>query len=332
MNDARRCVFLTGATGFIGGRLAGRLAEAGDRLRCLVRESSDTAALEAIGAELVLGDATDVEALTRGLEGADLAYHVAGAYEVGVVDEERLERVNVAGTRAFLEAMRRAGTPRAVYVSTALALGAVPEGEGDEGTVQDERFASVYERTKTEAHRLARTAQRGGLPLIIVCPAYVYGPGDRGPAGTFLRDLWHGRVPGYPLRSTWYSFVHVDDVVDGLARAGELGTPGEVYVLSGEHRRFVDFAREAARLMGKRLSPLRFPLPMIRLTGIALDAISRATGKRFPVTREGADTVGRDRRYVHSHAKATRELGYEPRPLASGLPETVEWVRGSAED
>lgn len=323
-----RTVFLTGATGFIGGRLAARLAERGDRLRCLARDSSDTRELEALGAELVRGDVTDADRIASGMEGADLAYHLAAIYRVGVVDEAELERVNEGGTRAFLQALRRAGTPRAVYVSTTVALGPVPEGEGDENTVHDEDFASAYERTKTEAHRLARTAQKGGLPLMIACPAYVYGPGDGGPPGQFLDDLRRGRVPGFPLRSTWYSFVHVDDVVEGLLRIGDRGRPGDSYVLSGEHRRFVDFAREAARLMGKRLSPLRFPLPALRATAALLDPVSRATGLRFPVTREGVDTVGRERRYLHSHAKATRELGWEPRGLAEGLEETVLSLEG----
>ncbi|HUH11760.1 MAG TPA: NAD-dependent epimerase/dehydratase family protein [Longimicrobiales bacterium] len=320
---AARTVFLTGATGFIGARLARRLAERGDTLRCLVRPTSDTSELRRLGARLVPGDVNDVDAMAAGMAGADLAYHLAAIYDIGVVDEGALERVNVGGTRDFLAALRRAGVPRAVYVSTTLALGPVEEGEGDEHSTHDERWVSAYERTKVEAHRLARAAQRGGLPLGIACPAYVYGPGDDGPGGRFLRDLRRRRVPALPYRTNWYSFVHVDDVADGLLRLGEAGRPGESWVLSGEHRDFREFARAAARLMGVGLSPVRLPTALVRATGAALDVVSRATGVRFPVTREGADVAGGGRRYLHSHAKATRELGWTPRPLAEGLGETV---------
>lgn len=325
---APRTVFLTGATGFIGGRLARRLAERGDTLRCLVRPTSDTSALERLGADLIAGDVNDVDAMAAGMAGAQLAYHLAAVYDIGVVDEAAMERVNVAGTRDFLVAFRRAGTPRGVYVSTTLALGPVAEGEGDETSTHDERWRSAYERSKVEAHRLARTAQKGGLPLVIACPAYVYGPGDDGPGGRFLRDLRRHRVPAFPSRTNWYSFVHVDDVVDGLVRLGERGHTGQSYVLSGEHRRFLDYAREAARLMGVGISPVRLPPALVRATGAVLDGVARASGIRFPVTREGADVAGGERRYLHSHAKATRELGWTPRPLAEGLPETVAALKG----
>ncbi|HEX7048679.1 MAG TPA: NAD-dependent epimerase/dehydratase family protein [Longimicrobiales bacterium] len=321
-----RRVFLTGATGFIGTRLARRLAADGDRLRCLVRADSDTAELERLGAERIEGDITDAAALVRGLDGVELAYHLAAIYDVGVVDERAMTRTNVEGTRAFLDAVARAGTPRAVYVSTTAALAPVTDGEGDENTEYppDARYPSAYHRTKAEAHRLARAAQRDGLPLIIACPAYVYGPGDRGPGGRFLMDLLAGRMPGLLARPGWFSYVHVDDVVEGLILAAERGVPGETYVLSGEHCSVNDFAARAAALAGRRPPRLRFPVPLARLTGTALDAIGRRTGMRFPISRESVD-VAAELRWLHSNAKAGRELGWTPRPLADGLPETIAW-------
>ncbi|MBX6362526.1 MAG: NAD-dependent epimerase/dehydratase family protein [Gemmatimonadetes bacterium] len=320
--------FLTGATGFIGSRLARRLAERGWRLRCLVREGSRTAALTELGAELVRDELTDAAVLTAAMEGADLAYHLAAVYELGVVDAAEMERTNVQGTRAFLDAVARAGVPRAVYVSTTVALGPVPKGRGDETTVHTGAPRSVYERTKLEAHRLARAAQARGLPLVIACPANVYGPGDEGPNGRFIRDVLRGRLPGLPTRPSWFSYVHVDDVVDGLVRIGERGEPGATYVLSGEDASLNDFARRIAALAGRRAPLLRFPPAAIPAPGRVLDAISRATGVRFPNTREAAATAA-GLRWLHSHDRATAELGWVPRGLEAGLPETVSWfLRG----
>lgn len=322
-------VFLTGATGFIGSRVARRFAERGWELVCLVRSSSDTRTLEGLGADLVEGDVDSVSSIEQGLTGADLAYHLAAIYQVGVVDADRLERVNVGGTCNFLEALRRAGTPRAVYVSTTVALGPVAEGEGDETSTHPGDFRTAYERTKTEAHSAARLAQQEGLPVMIACPAFVYGPGDRGPAGDFLRDLLHGRLPGLPARTAWLSFVHVDDVADGLVLVGLRGSPGATYVLSGENAQLEEFAVRAAAEAGRRAPRLRFPVPLVRLTGSVLDAVSRATGVRFPITREGVEATGGDVRWLHSHEATTRELGWRPRPLAEGLPETVRSALGT---
>jgi nucleoside-diphosphate-sugar epimerase len=320
-------VFLTGATGFIGGRLAAALVARGRRLRCLVRRPERAAALAGMGAELIVGDVTDADAVGRGLDGAALAYHVAGAYVVGRPHEGELERTNVEGTRVFLDALRQSAVPRAVYVSSVVALGPVTHGEGDESTSYDGPYPSVYHRTKTAAHRLAVAAQRDGQPLIIACPAFVYGPGDEGPPAEHIENVLRHRLPGLSTRPTVFSYVHVDDVVAGLVAAGERAPVPSVYVLSGEPATVNDFTRQVAGIADTWVSPLRFPPAMVRLTGILMDGVSRVTGWRMPISRELADVGGRGERWVHSSDRAKAELGYSPRPLAEGLPETVRDVQ-----
>ncbi len=321
-----RTIFLTGATGFIGTRVAQLLTRRGDAVRCLVRDPSRAGALTAMGAELITGSVTDQAALMRGVEGADAAIHLAAVYDVGVVDQGAMERTNVGGTAAFLEAVAKAKTPLPLYVSTTIALGPVATGTGDEASRNHGPFSSAYERTKTEAHERALHAQQSGSPLIIVCPAYVYGPGDSGPGGRFLRDLIRKRVPGLLTNPAWFSFVHADDVAAGIVAALDGGEAGGTYVLSGENATINAFALKAAALAGVRAPLLRFPPPMARITGYVLDSISRATGARFPITRENVDTVARHR-WLHSHAKATAELQWHPRSLDEGLPETVSWAK-----
>lgn len=324
MSRAGRRVFLTGATGFIGSRLALRLAERGDRLVCFARASSNTNVLEALGAEIVTGDLTHGDLLARAMDGCDLAFHLAAIYDLGIVDAKALERTNVHGTRAFFGAVEQSGVPRAIYTSTTVALGPVAEGTvGDENSRNEGPFRSVYERTKTEAHRLALEAQAAGLPVIIVMPAYVYGPDDHGPGGRFIEDLRRGRVPGLASNAGSFSYVFVDDVVAGLIAAADRGRLGESYVLGGEHATVNEFADRVCKLAGKRGAPrLRFPTPMVKLTALALDPLSRLTGFRSSINRENvATTTGL--RWLHSHDKATRELGYAPRSLNQGLQETL---------
>jgi nucleoside-diphosphate-sugar epimerase len=330
-------VFLTGATGFIGGRLAESLHARGYRLRCLVRSQSRAARLAELGAELVVGDVADTAVMRDGMQGAALAYHVAAMYRIGRVDSVAMERTNVAGTRAFIEAVRSTGVPRAVYVSSVAALGPVGDGAADATAGYAAAAAtagytgpypSEYHRTKAEAHRIAVRAQLDGLPLVIVCPGYVYGPGDTGPAHDFLMDILRHRLPGLPSSPTVFSYVYVDDVVAGLVAAGERGAAAGVYVLSGEAASTTEFARLVAREAGVRVSQLRFPGVLARLTGRLLDGVSAVTGWRFPISYESARAGASGERWVYSYRRAAEELGYSPRPLAEGLPPTVRAARG----
>jgi nucleoside-diphosphate-sugar epimerase len=319
-------VFLTGATGFIGSRLAERLVAGGAQLRCLVRSRKNAASLQALGAELIAGDATDRAALRRGMQGCSLAYHVAAIYDLGVVDARLLEQTNVEGTRAFLETARELHIPRGVYVSTTAALGPATDGVNESLVEYSGPYPSAYHETKARAHRLAREAQAQGLPLVIVCPAIVYGPGTGGPLGRFLEDLLQRRLPGLVSNSAWFSFVHVDDIADGLVQAGEKGQPGATYVLAGEAESFNNFARRVAALSDTRLPVLRFPPALASLTGRILDGVTRATGHRFAITRESVAATSRAR-WLHSDSQSRRELGWSPRSLDAGLPDTVKWFK-----
>jgi nucleoside-diphosphate-sugar epimerase len=278
-----------------------------------------------MGAELVVGEVTDHASLGRGLAGADVAYHLAARYDIGVVDAAAMERTNVDGTSAFLAAAKQAGTARVVYVSTTVALGPTGMAKGDEGSRWKGDFPTEYHRTKTMAHELARWAQAEGEPVIIVCPAWVYGPGDQGPAGRFLRDVVTGRLPALSSDPAWFSFVHVDDVVAGLVAAGERGRPGATYVLSGEDASINQFAETAAHHAGVRPPRLRVSRKLALLAGGLSEGVGRLTGRRLPLTREGVRSGTRER-WLHSHARATNELGWQPRPLSERLPGTVEEI------
>jgi dihydroflavonol-4-reductase len=322
-----RTVLLTGATGFIGSRLAKLLHARGDRLRCVVRSEARAQWLrDALGAELIGAELTDSAALTRALAGCDVAYHLAAIYDVGVVKASELEHTNIEGTRAFLTAIEAARTPRAIYVSSTAAFPAVAAGESTDIEASPGPYPSVYHRTKAAAHEIARAAQRRGAPLIIACPAFVYGPGDNGPGGRFLVDLLRGRVPALLTDPAWLSFVHVDDVARGLELLSERGELGETYVFSGEPDTLTGFAQRVVTLGGRKLPLLRFPSFMAQATGVALDAITRITGIRFPITKEGVATTARYR-WVYSHARTSAALNWEPRSLEAGLPDTVAWVQ-----
>jgi nucleoside-diphosphate-sugar epimerase len=176
--------FLTGATGFIGSRLAGQLREASHQVAAVVRDQARASDLAQLGVELFRGDVTDKESMRTAMAGADGVFHLAGWYHIGAKDTRDAVRVNVDGTRNTLELMRELGIAKGVYTSTLAA------NSDTHGQLVDETYRysgphlSEYDRTKWVAHyEVAQPMIAAGLPLIIVMPGVTYGPGDTSPIG-----------------------------------------------------------------------------------------------------------------------------------------------------
>jgi len=302
------------------------MVERGEQIRCLVRSRERAQALEKLGAELIVGDVTDISTHLKALEGATGAIHLAAIYDVGIVDRAALHRTNVEGTRAFLKAIETARTPRAVYISSTVALGPSSVNSAEPREAYEGPYHSEYHRTKAEAHRLARDAQRRGIPLVIVCPAFVYGPGDAGPAGRFVKELMHRKVPALLTRPSRFSYAYVDDVADGIIAALERGAVGEVYLLTGEEASMNDFAQRVARAAHVKAPPLRLPVSIARGLASVFDPVARATGLRFPITREAVSTTAVDN-WLHKRERAVRDLDYAPRTLDDGVQQTVQFLK-----
>lgn len=316
-------VFLTGGTGFVGGAVAGALADAGHEVAALVRDPARGEDLQSLGASLHPGDITRKETLAGPMEGVDAVCHVAGWYQVGVRDQGEAWRVNVLGTQNVLETMRDLDIPRGVYTST-LAVFSDTHGEMKDETYRYEGpHLSVYDRTKWLAHyEVAEPLMREGLPLTIVMPGIVYGPGDRGPLRPVILQYLQGRLRILP-RGSGYCWGHVEDMARAHLQALEKGRPGESYIIAGPPHTVEEAFDLAERVTGipaprRRLSPRTLRL----LAGLA------AVAGRLAFWSEGnlAETlrVGAGVTYLGSNEKARRELGVRPRPLEEGWPETLE--------
>ena len=218
--------FVTGATGFLGGRLTEKLLARGDEVVALVRRDVDLG-----GARTVRGDLSDREALRDAMRGCDTVFHVAAMYKVGIPRRERdaMFQVNVRGTENVLEAA--ADIPRVVYVSTVNVFG------NTRGTVVDETYErepgdwlSTYDWTKYLAHQVAR----GRANVAIAQPGAIYGPGDHSELGTQLDQARRGKLLFKALADVGVNAVHIDDAADGLLLVHDCGRLGESYVLGGE--------------------------------------------------------------------------------------------------
>lgn len=314
--------FLTGATGFLGGEIAKQLVGRGHRVVALVRTPEKAKLLAAIGVELHVGDITDRASLRAPMAGADGVFHVAAWYKVGVRDP-RAERINVGGTRNVLETMRELGIAKGVYTSTLAVFSDTRGAMPDETYRYDGPHLSVYDRTKWMAHyQVALPMIAQGLPLVIVMPGVIYGPGDTSGMHAALVDLMRGRLPAVPARAA-FCWAHVEDTARGHILAMEKGTPGETYIIAGPAHTFHEAFDVAARLSNVR-PPLLHPGPR---TMRALAWLARLAGRLVdlpPAFAPESLRVLAGTTYFGSSAKAERELGFHARPLEEGFAQTIE--------
>jgi nucleoside-diphosphate-sugar epimerase len=310
--------FVTGATGFLGGALAKQLRAAGNEVHASVRNLDKAKELEAIGVKLFKGDVTDKESMRAAMTGVDGVFHVAGWYKIGAKDKSDGEKVNIQGTRNVLELMQELKIPKGVYTST-LAINSDTHGHlADESYRFIGRHLSEYDRTKAVAHDMAREFIAGGLPLVIVQPGLIYGPGDTSSVRASLLNLFKGQLPMLP-RKTAQCWAHVDDIVQGHILAMEKGKVGESYIICGEYYETLEAYRLAAKVAGKR-PPAAVAPGIMKVMSVLAKPFDAWLPDEY--TSEGLRIVA-GVTYGGDNSKAKRELGYNPRPVLEGWSETV---------
>ncbi len=317
--------FVTGATGFIGGRVARQLLAAGHEVITLARTPSKAQALAALGVKVYRDDITDKESLRAPMTGVDGVFHIAAWYKVGVRDTSQAETINVDGTRNVLTMMKELGIPKGVYTSTLTVFSDTRGQMVDESyTYTGSTFLSEYDRTKWKAHyEVALPMMQAGLPLVIVQPGLVYGPGDTSIVHQGWVTYLRGKLPMMP-KGTTYCWGHVDDTARGHLLAMEQGKVGESYIIGGPRYSIVEAFALAEQISGVR-APRLHPAPwMMKATAAMIGLIDAVTPLPEPYSAEGIrSSAGVS--YLGSNEKARRELGYVPRTLEQGLPETLEY-------
>ncbi|MFL6196275.1 MAG: NAD-dependent epimerase/dehydratase family protein [Thermoanaerobaculia bacterium] len=226
---AGRKVLVTGATGFIGGRLIERLVvEHGAEVTALVRNLAAAARLARFPVTVARGDVTHPANLATAIQGCEVVFHCA--YGTSGSQKHR-GWVNREGTRRVLEASRAAGVSRIVYLSTLMVYGQTEDGDLDESAPR-KRFGNVYSDSKLEAERIALTS---GLPVSVLQPTAVYGPYGGVWTEAVIRSLKSGRQILVNGGDGLGNAVYVDDLVSAMLLAAvKESAVGEAFLISGE--------------------------------------------------------------------------------------------------
>lgn len=260
------------------------------------------------------------------MSGADWVIHAAALVELDAPAEE-LERVNVEGSENVASLAYKLGVGRFLSVSSIAYFGGSPEdGTPADETAQPLRpFPSAYSATKHAGQERVRQWARQGLKVSTVYPSLIYGPpGKRGGSNALLRAIALGRFPAVIAGDRKTSWVHVEDVVEGILRVMAVAPPGRDYLLAGEIRTVLAVVEEVCRLRDARPPRLKLSVGVARVLLAAASPLLRLAGRRSPTSPGQLASLARHWAFDDTRARA--ELGWQPRPLAEGLPPTLDFL------
>jgi dihydroflavonol-4-reductase len=319
-------IFITGATGFVGGHVARRYAAEGASLRLLTRQTSRLDSLSGIDAEMVTGDLREPEKLRSAITGCDALVHVAADYRLWVRDPEQMYAANVGGTRELLKLAREVGVPRVVYTSSVATMGFKADGTivSEETPVALADMIGHYKRSKFLGEQEAIQAAKAGQHVMILNPTTPIGPGDAKPTptGRIIVDFLNKQFPAYV--DTGLNLVDVDEVARMHVAALDRGTPGERYILGGENLTLKQILDRMSAITGLPSPTMKVPHAVAMAFAFFDENITGKLRGKEPRATVEAVRMGKKMMFASS-AKAERELGFQILPVYNAMRSAIEW-------
>ena len=314
-------ILVTGATGFLGSTLVPMLQAAGHEVRTLTRSEVSLAGVEAIR-----GDVRDAATVARALEGVQGVYHLAGLVSRDPADARKMYELHVDGTRHLLGAAEKTGVKRIVLASSSGTIGVSRTRkvatEDDDYPIETVGRWPYY-LSKIYEEKLAIEEARRGLPIVILNPSLLLGPGDARMSSTqdvyrFLR----GRIPVMPRGGI--SFVDVRDAAQAFVAALTRGNVGERHLLGAANWEFTEFFARLGRIAHRSPPALRLPSPLKIAAAHALEKWARDRGREPDLPASDVE-MGECWFFIDS-TKSERLLGFRPRDPVETLSDTVRYV------
>lgn len=315
-----RRALVMGPSGFVGSHVTRKLVERGDDVRVYLRKTSSTVAIDDLDVERCYGDLYDDEALRAAMADRDVVYYCIVDTRFHLRDPAPLFETNVNCLRRVLDVAAKAGLHRFVFCST---IGTIALGDGRRPVTEDMPFdwgdkGGAYIESRRQAEELVLSYARDrGLPAVAMCVSNPYGPRDFQPhQGLMVRYAALGKIPAY-IKGVSTEVVGIEDVAEAFLLAAEHGRVGERYIISESYMPMRDMLTTAARAVGAKPPRFGIPLSVVYASAWLGDKLSRLVGREFQMNTNGV-------RLLHimapaDHGKATRELGWHPRPTAESL-------------
>ncbi|MBC7918969.1 MAG: NAD-dependent epimerase/dehydratase family protein [Rhodoferax sp.] len=314
-------VFLTGASGFLGGHVLTALRTEGHDVRALSRRLETDAAIAALGAVPLRATLDDVDSLQRAMQGCEAVFHVAADTSMWRPHAAQQTATNVQGTKNMLHAAEQSGAKAFIHTSSVSAFSHLVHGTLDESVPQLGSQSWInYERTKCLGEQAVRESN---VPWVVFNPSHILGPGDKHNWSRLITMVDRQKLPGIPPGLA--SFADVREIAKAQVRAWHDQRFGQAYLVGGEHITFVEFVHKVGAALGKRTPGGATPAWALMAFARAVDLWSRVTRKEPDMTPEGAMLTCHQLQ-VNS-AKAERELGYVQTPVDAVLADTLAWMR-----
>ena len=331
-------ILVTGATGFLGSALITELVKEGkegkgEEIRVLARDEGKARQQFGEAVTVMVGEITDAASVQRAVDGAEVIYHFAGRLYHPSTPEELYYRTHVDGTRTLLDACKgQSQIRRIVHCSTTGVLGVT----GKTPAAEDAPFAPTnpYEKTKLKGEQIALSAHKElGLPVSVVRPGLVYGPGDLHLLG-FFSSIKKGLPCLIDGGKAMIHPIYIDDMTAAtLLCATQVEAIGRVYNIAGSRPvSFRELSSAIARSLGRPLSRIQSASMPLWLANVASDAFALLpgfSGEKAPLTRSRVQFLTNSR--VYDISRATSELGFTPRVgLEEGMRRTAQWYQKHA--
>lgn len=316
---------VTGATGFTGFALTKRLVQEGWEVVALVRSSPRVQPLKDLGVRCVETDITSRASVRTAMEPADCVFHIAAMFRTEDSDRDNFRRVNVDAVDNIASAALEAGVSRLVHCSTVGVQGQIDHPPADEEYRTQPN--DHYQETKWQGEQVARAYMKDGLPVAVIRPAGIYGPGDMRFLKLF-RTINRGVFVMIGNGKTLYHFTYIDDLVEGfMLAATSPAALGQVFTIAGPRYTSIrEMADTVARVLHKKPSRLHVPLWPVELCAQVCEKVCKPLGVNPPLYPRRVEFFAMDRAFTISKAKEL--LGYRPRfDLEEGFANTAAWYR-----
>ncbi len=318
-------VLVTGATGFTGSVLVKRLVEMGLSVRAVARSTSNTTQFKDLPIDWVKGDVYDPEIVKSAMKDIEYVFHVAAAFREAKIKDEDYHNVHVASTKLLAaEALKNPNFKRFVHVSTMGVHGHIDEPPADENY----RYApgDIYQDTKLEAELWIRVfAKETGLPISVIRPAAIMGPGDK----RLLKVFKMAGKPIFPLLGfgkCLYHLIHVEDLATGIILcATHPAALNDVFICgNSEPIKLVDMGKIVANILGNKFTIIRMPVTPFFIAGAICEIICKPFGIEPPIYRRRVAFYTKDRAF--NTTKIREKLGFKPAyENRAGIEATAHW-------
>ncbi len=325
--NSKQRILVTGGTGFMGSHLAKRLLSKGHEVIIVDNQKGlfyDE--LLEMGAQITLGDITDRDLMFKLTEGCEVVHHLAAIFRKVALPKERFWDVNVNGTRYLLEAAEKFGVERFVYCSTCGVHGHIKHPPADENApIAPEDY---YQQTKYDGEEVAQEFIKKGLPVTILRPTAVYGPGDPGRWVMLFKQAAPGRFLMFGSGKATYHPCYIDNLVDAHELAAEKEEAiGQTYLVADEkYYELNDLVKAIGRALDIDVQIIHLPYFPLWLAALGFEILYLPLPKDPPIFRRRAAWFQMSRAFDISKAK--RELGYDSKvDLDTGLAITAKWYQ-----